>query len=327
MTCTAIAHPNIALVKYWGKRDDVLNLPSVGSVSVTLAGLSTRTTVQFTEHAPDDVLHVNGVFRPEAMPRVRAVLDRIRAQAPQYAHCKADIVSFNDFPTAAGLASSASGFAALATAASHAAGIVLGARELSVLARIGSGSAARSVWGGFVEMLKGEAADGSDAYAQPLFEPSHWPLEGFVAVTQETPKETASTQGMAHSKGLSAFYEGWVRSAPADIVCVKKALQERDFEALAAVAEHSCLKMHGLMMSSQPPLLYFTPATLAVIQAVREMRKKGVAAFFTVDAGPQVKVLCAPGHADAALKVVRHIPGVLRTVPVSLGEGVQVVHA
>jgi diphosphomevalonate decarboxylase len=326
MICTAIAHPNIALVKYWGKRDASLNLPAVGSVSVTLSGLSTRTQVRFSAEYTQDTLHVNGVYRPEAMERVSKVLDEVRLRAPACALLKAAVVSENDFPTAAGLASSASGFAALAAAACGAAGLNLNSATLSVLARIGSGSAARSVLGGFVEMLKGCKEDGSDSYAHTLFEPAHWPLTGFVAVTQETPKSISSTVGMQHSKKQSPFYEGWVSSADADIALAKHAIAHKDFEALAQVSEHSCLKMHGLMMSTQPALLYFNPATWAVMHEVRVLRKQGLAAFFTVDAGPQVKVLCTPQDVQRVCEAVQSIPGVLRTIPVSLGGPVRVLH-
>jgi diphosphomevalonate decarboxylase len=230
------------------------------------------------------------------------------------------VVSDNGFPTGAGLASSASGFAALALAASRAAGLTLDRTTLSILARQGSGSAARSVYGGFVELHAGIADNGRDALAEPLAD-EDWPLSVLVAITSERPKPVSSAVGMRRTVQTSPFYGGWVKAAPADLDAVRAAVRERDLERLGELAEHSCLKMHGLMLSTRPPLIYWTPATLAVIEAVRALRAAGQPAWFTVDAGPQVKVLCEPGAAARVQRALEVIDGVQRVIATGPGSG------
>ena len=304
-TAWARAHSNIALIKYWGKRDAALNLPAVGSISLTLDNLYTDTRVRFDPALAEDSLSLDGAA-PTADKRTTAFLDRVRAQAG--IATRAAVVSRNNFPTAAGLASSASGFAALALAATRAAGVELDARQLSILARQGSGSAARSVFGGLVQMHRGERDDGSDAFAEPLA-PTGLELALVVAITTATGKAVDSTAGMT-ANAQAPYYPAWVASAPADLAAMRAALAGDDLHRVGELVEHSCLKMHALMLSARPALLYWNPATVALMHAVRRLRADGLDAWFTIDAGPQVKVLCRAADAAAVADALQAVPGV-----------------
>ena len=311
---TAIAHPNIALVKYWGKREGSGNIPATPSLSLTLDALVTRTTV---EAAPEDSLRINGERRCDA--KVHCLMQKMRAafDLPPLA-----VSTTNDFPTGAGLASSASGFAALVTAVDAAFDLGLDAGERSVWARRGSASAARSIHGGFATL-----GDDTSWAAAPLASAEHWPLEVVVAIVSTQAKTVTSTQGMEHTRQTSPFYDGWLRSTPADYDIARRAVLARDFAALANVAEHSCLKMHGLMLSTAPALLYWNEATLAAIHTIRELQDDSAPVFFTVDAGPQVKAVCAPGHGAAVADKLAAVRGVRRIVRSGLGAGARVANA
>ncbi|HET6147064.1 MAG TPA: diphosphomevalonate decarboxylase [Polyangia bacterium] len=327
-SCTAIAGSNIALVKYWGKRDAALNLPATGSLSLTLAELGTRTTVRFSGDGAEDQVTLNGApAADQVRARVGAFLDRVRARAG--IDRRADVVSENSVPTAAGLASSASGFAALALAASRAAGLALAPGELSELARLGSGSAARSIFGGFVEMAAGTRADGRDAVAAPLAGAADgaaaWDLRLVVAVTAAGPKAAGSTTAMESTARTSPFYPAWVAGVPGDLVEARAAIAARDLDRLGVVAERSALRMHATAMAADPAILYWNPTTLAAIQTTRALRVAGTAAYFTIDAGPHVKVLCAPADVSAVAAALAATPGVLRTIVASPGPGARVI--
>ena len=303
---TAIAHPNIALVKYWGKRPGEDNVPATPSLSITLDALTTRTTVR---EARADVVRVNGELVGDT--KVAGWLAKMRAawDLPPLA-----VSSHNDFPTSAGLASSASGFAALVTAVDATFGLGLDATTRSVWARRGSASAARSVFGGFVTL------DAEAAWAAAPFLPEDaWPLEVVVAITSDNAKAVSSTVGMERSARTSPFHDGWIRSAAEDYASARQAVKRRDFDLLAEVAEHSCLKMHALMLSTRPPLWYWNEATLAALAVVRELRASGVPVFFTVDAGPQVKAVCAPGHSEPVAAALGRVRGIRRVLRSGLG--------
>jgi diphosphomevalonate decarboxylase len=324
---TAVAGTNIALVKYWGKRDAALNLPATGSLSLTLDKLGTRTTVAFDlpggAGAEDRVTLDGGPAAPSFRARVSAFLDRVRGLAGTDA--RARVATDNSVPTAAGLASSASGFAALALAAARAAGLMLSATELSALARLGSGSAARSIFGGFVEMAPGARADGADAAAAELAAGAGWDLRLVVAVTARGEKPLGSTAAMELTARTSPFYAAWLASVAGDLAAARGAIASRDLAALGAVAERSALRMHATAMAAEPPVLYWNPATLAAIEAVRALRARGTPAYFTVDAGPHVKALCAAADADAVSDALGAVPGVLRTIVAAPGTGARVV--
>lgn len=316
----ARAHANIALIKYWGKRDSSLNLPATGSISVTLDALATETRVHFDRGLKADAIELpcGGDNR-----RVSAFLDLVRARAG--IDTRARVASHNNFPTGAGLASSASGFAALALAATRAAGLELSAAELSALARQGSGSAARSIHGGWVEMKRGERPDGSDAHALPLADTETLPVSVIVAITETGTKKTGSTEGMTRTAGTSPYYDVWTRDAETDLAAMRTAIAAGDFAAVGELTEHSCMKMHALMFTSKPPLLYWNPATLAAWQAVADLRSRGTPAYATIDAGPQVKVLCQPADSVRVAATLESLPGVLAVRRSALGPGAHLI--
>lgn len=325
MQATAVAHPNIALVKYWGKRDAALNLPAAGSFSATLGPMRTRTTVQWGNDADRLVLD-GAVADAKATARVSAWLDLVRAHAPGLGG--AHVTSDNDFPTAAGLASSASAFAALALAATRAAGLDLADDALSVLARRGSGSAARSLFGGYVEMRPGERDDGTDAHAVRCQPADHWPLHVVIALTATGPKKVSSTIGMNHTVDTSPYFDAWVQTVAPAIEAAREAVAARDFEALTRVAEASALQMHASAIAADPGVLYWTGATVDVVHAVRRMRDEdGIPAFFTIDAGPHVKVFTLPEHAGAVRQRLTALDGVRGTLDAVVGGDARTVDA
>lgn len=320
-----IAHPNIALIKYWGKRPGAGNLPAVGSLSVTLNTLRTRTRVLLLPQLTADMLVYDGAPAPDKdTARVRLFLASVRAMAhrTQGPFCRVD--TDNNFPTGAGLASSASGFAALAMAACRAYGLELNPQEMSALARSGSGSAARSIFGGFVDMARGTLKDGTDAVARPLLAQEAWPLNVVVAITRKEAKAIGSTEGMERTRQTSPYWQGWLQEQERDLDEARAAVMAKDFFALADVAEHSCFKMHALALSARPKIFYWLPSTVAALQAVAKMRDRGMPVFCTMDAGPQVKAICLPEAASTVAATLAAVPGVLEVMTVGLGAGARI---
>ncbi len=305
-TASAIASPNIALIKYWGNRDEALRLPSNGSISMTMGGLECQVTVAFEAGLQADVLVVNGAQdSPAATDRVSHHLDLIRERAGL--RMPAHVESTTNFPARAGLASSAAAFAALTLAGSAAAGLALAPRELSRLARRGSGSACRSIFGGYVEWHSAE--DDAGSFAEPLASAEHWRLVDVVAVVSSDPKAVGSSEGhrLAASSALQAAR---VAEAPRRLDHCRKAILQRDFDRLAAVCELDSNLMHAVMLTSDPPLIYWLPATLAVMRTVVELRRSGVPVCYTVDAGPNVHCL-TPFEAQATVaERIRAVEGV-----------------
>lgn len=308
----AVAQSNIALAKYWGKADVANNMPAVPSLSMTLEGMQTRTSVTFDIHLEHDEVELDGL-RAEGRARQRVIrlLDEVRSQAGMSA--RARVQSHNDFPTAAGLASSASGFAALALAACAAAGLPDDSQRASDLARRASASAARSVYGGYVALDAGAKAARSVASAE------HLPLELIVAVTQQGPKDIGSTEGMEHTRRTSPYYASWLAHAPELMARIEAAVRAADFETLGPLVEQSALLMHASMWGAAPAIVYFSPATLGVMQTVKSLRARGVPAYYTMDAGPHVKVLTRPENAAEVEQALRETDNVLRTIHCRLG--------
>jgi diphosphomevalonate decarboxylase len=305
-TATARSHSNIAFIKYWGNRDADLRIPSNGSLSMNLAGLDTVTTVRFRPNLPADRLILNGALQAgAAAERVSRHLDLFRALAGS--DLNAEVVSENNFPAGAGIASSASAFSALSLAASAALGLTLDERALTRLARRGSGSASRSIPGGFVELHTG--GDDADAYAESIAPPDHWALVDLVAIVSRTHKKVGSSGGHPLAES-SPLQPARVADTPRRLALCRNAILNRDFPALAAVAEHDTLLMHAVMMTSRPALIYWTPPTLAVIDAVRGLREDGIPAFFTIDAGPNVHVITLESHAGELAEALGRIDGV-----------------
>ncbi len=313
MRASSQAQPNIALVKYWGKRDDARNLPATGSLSLTLDSLWTRTTVEFDPALAGDRLEVNGSEAPAMLGRVSRCLDDVAGPG----RAAARVSSRGNFPIAAGLASSASAFAALVVAANGALGRERPTLELARAAGRASGSAARSLYGGIVELDAG----GDDIDVVSLAAPADWPLTVTVAVTAATAKSVSSGDAMNRSRRTSPFYGAWLARQEADLAAARAAVAARDIEALGAVAEQNCLKMHSVMWTSRPSIVYWNSATLACLETVRDLRRQGQPVFFTMDAGPQVKVVSLPEAAGTVADALAATPGVIETLQSGLGDG------
>jgi diphosphomevalonate decarboxylase len=320
---TATAHPNVALSKYWGKRPIPGNFPAVPSLSVTMSGLTTRTHVRFDPRLAHDRVVLGGADAEQAARgRVVELLDRVREASGETR--RAEVSSANDFPTASGLASSASGFAALALAAVRAAGLDWDAARVSDLARRSSASAARSVFGGFVELEAGkvEGAESDLLAARPVAPPEHLPLVILVCVTTEAAKPVGSTQGMASTMQRSPFAGAWLEKAPALHAKLAAALRAADFAALGALAEESAMAMHATAIAAG--IVYWNGGTLAALARVRALREQGTAAFASIDAGPHVKVLVSPQDTPSVRQALETTPGVLRVLTATPGPGARI---
>jgi len=317
----AVAHANIALVKYWGKRDAELNLPVAGSLSLTLDGLRTETTVERLGRAGDDEVVLNGERADDgARRRVAAFVDRIRAEVSIDEAVRVE--SRNFFPTASGLASSASAFAALAGAGCAAFELAQTDAQLSVLARLGSGSAARSIFGGFARMQAGRRSDGLDAHAVPL--ESTIELGAVIGLVTGEAKAVGSTAGMNRTRETSPYDAAWIETANRDLPAVETALAQGDFDALALLTEGNCLAMHANGLAARPGLIYWAPTTIALMHAVRSLRAAGVPTFFTIDAGPHVIAFCRPDAMAEVASVFEEMDGVQEVRSCRAGPGLQV---
>jgi diphosphomevalonate decarboxylase len=319
----ARACANVALVKYWGKRDAALNFPATGSLSIALAALVTETAVELDDALADDAVELDGApATGAARTRVVAFLELVRARAG--ATTRARVRSANRFPTASGLASSASGFAALATAAARAYGLAPSPRELSQLARRGSGSAARSIFGGFVAMHAGERD--ADAYAEPIASPLADRARVVIAIVGGgAVKPHASRDAMVHVAETSPLYAAWLELVPRDLVAARAALAAADLPALGAIAEANALAMHATAIAARPAIVYWRPETLAVLARVRALRDAGRAAWATIDAGPHVKVLTDAADAEAIARALADEPGVTAATISAVGSAAEIV--
>ena len=319
-TATAIANANIALAKYWGKRPYAGNYPAVPSLSVTLDGLATTTTVTFDAALRSDQFALDGVEQQgKTLDRIAAMLERIRTT--MVAPCCARVVSSNNFPTASGLASSASGFAALAAASARAAGLDLDLEDVSDLARRSSASAARSVYGGYVSLAAGptEASDLA-LYGMPIAGADALDLRVLVCVVTEAKKAIGSTEAMGRTARVSPFYDEWLKVAPMQYASIYEALLRGDFEGVGRIAEASALAMHATAFAAG--IVYATDATFALLARVRELRAAGTLVFATMDAGPHVKVLVQVRNAARVRKALEESAPVVRvidTAPSPLG--------
>jgi diphosphomevalonate decarboxylase len=305
------AGPSLALVKYWGKSVKGDNLPATPSLAVTLGEVQTATRA---ETALQDSVSVNGVLQDPA--RFAPFFDGLRQSLGIASHFRA--TSSNNFPTAAGLASSSSGFAALAGACSRAAGLDPSLSDLSRIARAGSASAARSVFGGFVVLPAGARR------ARQVFGPEHWPdLRIVVAVIDSGPKAVSSRRGMEETRASSPYYFSWIKESSSLLPEALRALADKDIELLGETARRSYSLMHGAILGSRPPLLYWLPGTVAAIHACAGLRAAGVGAWETIDAGPQVKVLCLAPQAAAVASALEALGMGIRTIVCAAGPGLR----
>lgn len=324
-TAVAVAYPNIALVKYWGKRDETLFLPVTGSLSMTLDIFPTTTAVRLVD-GPADTVELNDTAATgTALSRVENFLDLVRALAGRSE--RAAVVTRNAGPTGAGLASSASGFAALATAAAAAYGLDLDGRALSRLARRGSGSASRSIFGGFAVWHAGEGdgeAGDRSSYAEPIGGDELDPAL-VVAVVAAGAKSVSSRVAMRRTTETSPFYRPWAESSVLDLAEMRTAVANGDLAAIGEIAERNALGMHATMLTARPGIRYLSPHSLAVLDAVQALRADGIVAYATIDAGPNVKVLCARADAPTVAATIEALGDFVATTTAHIGLGARLI--
>ncbi len=323
-TSIYVATPNIAVVKYWGRKKGGLNIPLNSSISVTMdEKLLTTTSVAFVPKLKNDCFFLNGKkAAPEELLRVKKVLDIVRKKAGIKE--KARVVSENNFPTAAGIASSASGFAALACAACDAAGFKASKRELSIFARLGSGSACRSVMGGFVEWKKGSKKDGSDSYAVQIAPASHWPeLRNVIAIADSKRKKIGSEKGMQITVATSKLYKKRIKKMPKTVLRMRKAILGKDLEEFLFIAMNESDSMHETMKDSKPSIVYLNKVSKKIISAVKDFnRKKGIiCAGYTFDAGPNAHIYTVEKHVPEVKRMLKRIRGVKKVIACKIGQG------
>lgn len=325
MRATAVAPANIALIKYWGKKDPVLRLPENNSIAINQSNLYTTTTVEFSEEYKEDQVKIfdknNDIVDFVKKERVVKHLDRMRKMAG--VNMRAQVVSKNNFSIAAGLASSASGFAALTVAGAKAVGLDLTEKELSILARQGSGSACRSIPDGFVEWLKGDTNDTS--YAISLYPPDYWKIAIIVVVVVAEEKEISSTQGHQLAES-SPFLSTRLKYIKTKTEAIKESMAEKNFNTFGELIEAEALELHAIMLTSTPPLIYWLPATIRVMRAIASWRNKGVFAYYTIDAGPHLHIICKDKDTQeltARLKQIRGVENIIINKP---AEGTRLTH-
>lgn len=307
LKATALAHPNIAFIKYWGIKDEGERLPANDSLSMNIGCLSTRTTVEYDSRLSSDSLVINGqAVNGEALLRVHRFMDRIRSMTDQslFAH----ITSENNFPIGAGIASSASGFAALALAGTAALGFDLQERELSGLARFGSGSACRSIPGGFVEWRTD--TNTSESYAFSIAPPDHWKLADCIVILSEAHKPVGSEEGMRNAAS-SPLQEARIKDSSRRMDLCRNAILNRDFDALSTITELDSNMMHAVMMTSNPPLFYWHPQSLALMKTIKDWQNEGLPVTYTLDAGPNVHVICIQEVMGEIIRKIHQIPGII----------------
>jgi len=310
----ATARANIAFIKYWGKLERPGNYPAVPSLSVTLDGLVTHTTLEPSPGAELDQVELDGVpLEGRGLTRIVAVLDECRRASGRTDRVR--VVSRNHFPTSSGLASSASGFAALVGAAHRWFGLSTEPQVLSQAARRASASAARSVFGGWVCLEVGAE------HASPLAPPDHWDLAVLVVTTTTAKKPLGSTEAMNLTRDTSPYYRPWLEHAPRLFEEARGALLERDLERFGDAMEHSTFMMHGSLLAARPSFTYLTPSTLEVLSLTRKLRERGTLCFRTMDAGPHVKVLCQAVDAPTIAAHLRAQPGVIEVLVAEPGPG------
>jgi len=288
MKATAIAPSNIAFIKYWGKKDEILRLPTNGSISMNLSALLTTTTVEFSDKYKEDIVFINGqVVNEVKRKRVVEHLDRVRKFGQK--KLRAKVVSINNFPTSSGLSSSASAFAALTLAVVTSAGLKLKEKELSILARKASGSACRSIPDGFVEWFEG-TTDAS-SWARSIYPLSFWDIKDIVVIVDRKEKDVSTTEGQKNAFS-SPFFKLRLLRINDKIAKLKKFLKEKDFENFGKLVEDEALELHAMIMTANPSLIYWLPETLRLMRLVRVWRSRGIPVYFTINTGHDIHLLC-----------------------------------
>ena len=304
--------PNIALIKYWGKRNTIKNLPAVDSISITLDNLWTEMNVIFSSDLSNDELFINEK-RQNNISRVKNCIDSILGEQRDYA----SIMSRCNFPISAGLASSSSSFSALVVAINSLMKKKWNTQLLANQAGSVSGSAARSILGGIVRLNN----EPEKIRITQLLSPNDWPLRVVIAITDKKEKAISSSKAMKLSADTSPFYSSWVEDQNNDIKEANSFISKKDFEGLAAISEHNCMKMHSIMWTTRPSIVYWNSTTIDCMHAIRDLQRNGESVFFTIDAGPQIKAICLPENEEKIAKKLNEIKGVQSIMTSGLGSG------
>jgi diphosphomevalonate decarboxylase len=322
MKATAIAHPNVALIKYWGKADDNLKTPMNNSISVTIDGLYCKVTVDFSEEYKKDWATINGQEpQQKTLERAAEQLDTVRKAAGITLRAKSAVEM--NFQVGIGLASSSAGFAALTAAAAKAAGLKLDKKALSILARKGSGSSCRSIYGGFVEWVKGSSDKTS--YAMQLADEKWLDLRTISAVVSTKERMADTRGGMKIAKDTSPLYAARLKFVEKELPLMRKAIKNKDFSAMGKIAERDCMLLHATAITADPVLLYWTPETLKIMHAVRVWRQNGLEAYYTVDTGANIHVFCMPENEQKVLDDLQSIGGITSIHKNKPGEGARLI--
>lgn len=320
MKATAIAPSNIAFIKYWGKKDEILRLPENGSISMNLSNLLTTTTVEFSKYFTKDILIYNGIDEKIEGNRAIIHIDRIRKIAKIALPVK--VVTKNNFPSGTGLSSSASGFAALTLATVDALGLKISEKELSILARQGSGSACRSIPDGFVEWLDGDTSD--ESYATTIFPKDHWDIVDVVAVVSTDKKEVATTEGQKGARG-SQFFDVRRRAMPQKIQDCKRLISEKNFEEFGELIESEALELHSIMLTSHPSLIYLLPETLTIMRLVKKWRADGLPVYFTLNTGQNIHLIVEGKNAVQLEEKLKPLKFVKKIITNQVSEGARLI--
>ena len=310
MKITARAHSNIAFIKYWGRKDEILRLPTNGSISMNLSNLFTTTTVEFSKEFNEDSVLVNDEIHEGTNERIIKHLDRVRSMISS--SLKAKVVSENNFPIGTGLSSSASGFAALSLAASKAIGLDLSEKELSILARQGSGSACRSIPDGFVEWIDGDTNETS--YSESIFSSNHWDIMDFVVIVSKEKKDIPTSEGQKRVES-SFFFKKRLSHIKEKITNCKKLIQERNFSEFGKLIEMEALELHAIMITSWPSLIYWLPQSIYVMKSVQRWRNNGLEVYFTVNTGQDIHIICQKKDQAEVIKKIKELENVIRIIP------------
>lgn len=309
MKSTAVAPSNIAFIKYWGRKNEKLRLPTNGSISMDLSDLVTTTTVEFSSDLEEDIVIINKQTLGNEKEKVVNHLDRVRKLAN--INQKAKVVSENNFPTGTGLSSSSSGFAALTVACVNAAGLKLSEKELSILARQGSGSACRSIPDGFVEWLDGDTSKTS--YAVSLYPPDYWNIVDVVAIVSTGQKDVSTSEGQK-SAFSSPFYSVRLERIKDKLQELKHAIKTKDFTKFGEITEVEALELHAIMLTSNPSLIYWTPGTLELMKCVKKWRAEGLEVYFTVNTGQNIHLLAQKRDLENLQRKLKEVKEVLNTI-------------
>jgi diphosphomevalonate decarboxylase len=320
MKASAVAPSNIAFIKYWGKKDEVLRLPENGSISMNLSNLLTTTTVEFSPNYKQDSITINGVQETNEGSRAIKHLDRIRKIAK--INDKAKVVTTNNFPTGTGLSSSASGFAALTVAGTKAVGLNLSEKELSILSRQGSGSACRSIPSGFVEWLDGDTSETS--YAVSLYPESYWEIADVVAVVSKNKKEVSTTEGQKLVNS-SPFFAVRLKNIKSKIDLIKKYMSDKNFTAFGELLEGEALELHAIMLTSKPSLIYLLPGSLKIMHMVKKWRQEGLEVYFTVNTGQDIHLIVQKKDVQNLVQKLSEVEEVSKTIINSPSKGARLV--